>query len=302
MMMLDSFSLDQLRVFVTIADLGSFTAAARHLRRAQSAISHAVANLEKSLGLALFDRNDWRPRLTADGQALLADARSVLARAEQMKLRAKGLNQGLEAELSIIFDVFFPVARMVKLVSDFQQAFPNVVLRLRTEALGGVPDRVVNKDYCLGVQGSLPDIDPTLVSYSMPEIGLEPVAAPTHPLSLLSKISRDLLREHPQVILTDPSKRTEGRMFSVYAEQRILTSDFGSKHGMLRSGLGWGFMPLSIVKDDIDCGRLTVLDLADRPPRTRRMPLYLIHRSEESPGIAAQCVIRELTDAERASY
>jgi len=56
-MALGSLSLDQLRVLVTIADLGSFSAAARKLRRAQSAISQAVATLEALQGVRLFDRS-----------------------------------------------------------------------------------------------------------------------------------------------------------------------------------------------------------------------------------------------------
>lgn len=59
--MIGSLTLDQLRVLVTIADAGSFSAAGRELRRAQSAISQAVANLEEIQGVELFDRRGHRP-------------------------------------------------------------------------------------------------------------------------------------------------------------------------------------------------------------------------------------------------
>ena len=62
--MIDALNLDQLRVFVAIADQGSFSAAARHLRRAQSAVSNAIVNLEAALGVSLFDRSGWKPQLT----------------------------------------------------------------------------------------------------------------------------------------------------------------------------------------------------------------------------------------------
>ena len=60
--MIGNLTLDQLRVLVTIADTGSFSAASRELRRAQSAISQAVANLEGVQGVELFDRRGHRPR------------------------------------------------------------------------------------------------------------------------------------------------------------------------------------------------------------------------------------------------
>ncbi|HUH77072.1 MAG TPA: LysR family transcriptional regulator, partial [Devosia sp.] len=55
--MLDRLTLDQLRVLVTIAELGSFSAAARKLQRVQSAISQTVRALESSLDVTLFDRS-----------------------------------------------------------------------------------------------------------------------------------------------------------------------------------------------------------------------------------------------------
>ncbi len=58
--MLDALTLDQMRIFVTVAEAGSFRAAATRLARAQSAISHAIANLEVQLGLSLFDRSGHR--------------------------------------------------------------------------------------------------------------------------------------------------------------------------------------------------------------------------------------------------
>ena len=58
-------SLDQLAVFLTVVETGSFAAAARRLRRATSAISYAIANLEQQLGVQLFDRDQARqPALT----------------------------------------------------------------------------------------------------------------------------------------------------------------------------------------------------------------------------------------------
>ena len=60
--MLDGVSLDQLRTFIAAADEGSFSAAGRRLRRAQSVVSQTLANLEGQLGVKLFDRNGLHAR------------------------------------------------------------------------------------------------------------------------------------------------------------------------------------------------------------------------------------------------
>ena len=62
--MIDSLTLDQLRVLIAVADEGSFSGAARRLGRVQSAISQAVQTLEATLELALFDRSAKKPVLT----------------------------------------------------------------------------------------------------------------------------------------------------------------------------------------------------------------------------------------------
>ena len=85
--MLDGVTLDQLRTFIAAVDEGSFSAAGRKLRRAQSVVSQTLANLEAQLGLKLFDRSARYPRLTEEGRSLLADARLVADNVDEFKAR-----------------------------------------------------------------------------------------------------------------------------------------------------------------------------------------------------------------------
>src|ERR1700761_6303766 len=86
--MLDNVTINQLRAFVAVCDHGSFSGAARGLKRAQSAISHAVNALERAFDVELFERNTRKATLTAAGRSLLPDARAVISRTEEMKTRA----------------------------------------------------------------------------------------------------------------------------------------------------------------------------------------------------------------------
>ncbi|HBO77271.1 MAG TPA: LysR family transcriptional regulator, partial [Cupriavidus sp.] len=103
--MLDAVSLDQLRTFIAAVDEGSFSAAGRKLRRAQSVVSHTLANLEGQIGVQLFDRTGRYPRVTKEGTALLAQARLVVSGMDGFKSRAKAIADGLEPELSVVVDV-----------------------------------------------------------------------------------------------------------------------------------------------------------------------------------------------------
>src|SRR3977135_2332174 len=117
---LDGVSLDQLRSFIAAVDEGSFSAAARRLRRAQSAVSELVSSLEDQTGVMLFDRSGRYPKLTSEGAVLLADARGIVAGVDFMKARAKGIAAGLEPELSVVIDVCFPIAAITEAAKEFR--------------------------------------------------------------------------------------------------------------------------------------------------------------------------------------
>jgi DNA-binding transcriptional LysR family regulator len=71
-------SIDQLLVLLVVAEAGSFSAAAKRLGRATSAISYAIDTLEAQLGLSLFDRGTTRkPKLTQQGEAIVSEAKAV---------------------------------------------------------------------------------------------------------------------------------------------------------------------------------------------------------------------------------
>src|ERR1700674_4989239 len=117
--MLDSVSLDQLRTLIAAVDAGSFSAASRKLLRSQSVVSETVGNLEEQIGVALFDRSSRYPKLTPAGTTLLADARSIIAGVDFMKARAKGMAAGLEPELSVVVDVFYPIDAVTQVAKEF---------------------------------------------------------------------------------------------------------------------------------------------------------------------------------------
>lgn len=99
--MLDDVLLDQLRTFIVAVDEGSFSAAARKLNCAQSAVNGWVNSLEAQFGIVLFDRSGRIPKLTQEGALLLADARNIVSGVDMLKARAKLMASELEAELSV---------------------------------------------------------------------------------------------------------------------------------------------------------------------------------------------------------
>ena len=288
-------TLDQLRVFLTVVETGSFAAAARRLGRATSVISYAIANLESRLGLVLFERDATRrPVLTVAGRAVLGEARAVAHGIDGLRAKARGLLGGLEAEVNLAVDVLLPTARVVDALKAFQQEFPTVALRLHVETLGAVAQLLLDRTAVLGVGGPLAADIAGLERIDLGSVELIPVARPNHPLAGEAGAMPGAAREHVQLVLTDRSTLTQGRDFAVASTRTWRLADLGAKHALLLAGLGWGNMPAPMVAEDLRAGRLVRLALA--AGAAARYPFYAIYRTETPPGPATAWLLQRLRD------
>ncbi len=293
--MLDAMSMDQLRTFIAAAEEGSFSAAGRKLRRAQSVVSHTLANLEEQIGFALFERTGRYPQLTEAGRALLADARAAANSMDVFKAKARTLAEGLEPELAVSVDVMFPIARLTEAVQAFHAAFPTTPLRLYVEALGAVVQPVLDGRCRIGVIGSLPEVPEQFASDYLLSTPVVTVVAPGHPLAALGGlISRAVAAQYVQLVLTDRSPLTEGRNFGVLSPQTWRLADLGAKHAFLRAGLGWGHMPLHMVEEDFARGSLVPVTLEAMTMTGNAFSMHAIHLKDAPPGPAGRWFVNRL--------
>jgi DNA-binding transcriptional LysR family regulator len=293
--MLDAVSLDQLRTFIAAVDEGSFSAASRKLLRAQSVVSETISNLEDQIGVQLFDRSGRYPKLTAAGSVILGDARSIITGVDLMKARAKGISVGLEPELSVVIDVFYPIDAVTQVAREFRQKFPGVALRIYVEALGGAIQPVLDGRCSIGVIGSLPVIPDTVTHERMPGIAFLMVASRDHALaSHRGKIPREVLAKHTQIVLTDRSELSAGREVGVMSPNTWRLADLFAKHHFLLNGLGWGGMPLHAVRKDLEEGRLAVLPIEDVPPDGLILAMSAVWQTRSPPGPAGRWFVDRL--------
>ncbi|EFE95279.1 LysR family transcriptional regulator [Serratia odorifera] len=301
--MLDGVSLDQLRTFITAADEGSFSAAARKLNRVQSAVSGWVSSLEDQIGVMLFDRSAKFPKLTPAGVLLLADARNIVAGVDTLKARARQMTSGVEAELSVVVDVCFPTSVVSAVAKAFAVRFPLTPLRLFVEALGAAYQPVLDGRCSLGILPPLPQTFPSLLSERLGEVPLVAVASASHPLARFARrIPRSELSKHRQLVLSDRSELTTGRDFAVASPTTWRLADLSTKHAFLKDNVGWGGMPLHMVEKDIAEGTLVVLDVDDMPRTGFVLTMSAFHRPSQPPGPAGVWFINQLKAEWRQPY
>ena len=289
--MLDGVSLDQLRAFIAAVDEGSFSAAGRKLYRVQSAVSGWISGLEAQLDVVLFDRTARFPKLTPEGELLLADARNVVSGIDAMKARAKLMAGGLETELSVVVDVFFPTATIAAAAKAFAQRFPLTPLRLFVEGLGAAYQPVLDERCSLGILTSLPIEFPSLVSERVVEIPFVIVAAPQHPLAKFrGRIPPREIAKHVQLVLTDRSNLLAGKDYGVFSPSTWRLADLSTKYAFLKDGVGWGSMPRHMVESDIAVGSLVLLNVREDFALT----MSACYRASAPPGPAGRWFIDHL--------
>src|SRR5690554_5396172 len=239
------WTLDQIRQFVVTADAGSFSAAARRLGKAQSAVSTAIALLEADLGVELFDRSRRNAALTDAGHLLLLEARELLRQAEGLSNRARSLYQGSEARLTLALDEALPYAATSALLREMSTRFPDLELTLLNGTATEVADYVDEERAQVAfhfVRGELTG------SFEQRHIGAVPqgvFVANDHPLARLDVVRRRDLVKYRQLVM-----HAEDVHEASFSPRRWRSDSFYSIAEMVADDLGWAILPVNVGTDD----------------------------------------------------
>ena len=291
---LGTLSLDQLRILVTIADSGSFSAAGRALGRAQSAISQAVATLEELQGVTLFDRDGYKPSITEVGRVLVEHARLVLASAARFEAVAANSRKGLEPELAIAIDPLVPTAPLIESLSGLGVEFPELPVSFSTEGLGGSLRRLRAGTAALAICLLLPTIPDDIVAVPLLRIRLKAVVAPHHPLARLKRAAtRADLEDHVQLVLSDPTAPS-GENYGLISARIWRFADLGRRLDFLLAGFGWCRMPEHVVAAPLAAGQLMPLKIKDDPTPRDALTIYAAHRRDHILGPAGRWLLDTL--------
>lgn len=294
--MIGALTLDQLRILVTVADAGSFSAAARHLGRAQSAISQSVANLEAQQGVMLFDRDTYRPTLTETGRGLVAQARAVLRSTARFEAVAAQARSGIEPELTLAIDPLVPSAPLKGALRDLSAAFPDLAISFSTESLGGSLRRLRDGTAALAFCTLLPSVPEDVIALPLTRFRMVPVVATKHPLAALGRAATpDDLEQHVQLVLSDPVA-PDGPNFGLIGQRLWRFADLNRRMDFLLDGFGWCRMPEHLVADSIARGVLVTLDVAGDTVPPGGLTIYAAHLRNARTGPAAQHLLAYMTD------
>jgi DNA-binding transcriptional LysR family regulator len=273
----------QLAVFARVIELNGFSAAARAYRVPKVAISRAIADLEKSMGIQLMKRTTRRIFLTAAGEAVLTHARTIGAEVEKVRQLAQTFSTSREGPLRVIADPTYGRVLLAPLVPRFLDSFPDI-------ALDVVLDSGESGEWDVAIRAGANE-DPRLGARLL---GAPPAVLCATPAYLQKHPAPDRpegLRDH--ALLTPAGQGTEYRFqmtkASARAEVRVrpklAVDDPAVLHSATVAGLGIGLLPEFLCRQGMATAKLRKV-LADwQPPAAA--PLYAVFPAglEDDPRV-----------------
>ncbi len=281
-----------LNAFITVAEQGSFSAAAEHLFLTQSAVSKRIAQLESQLDARLFDRIGRRITLTEAGQALLPRARGILLQLDDARRAIGNLSGDISGRLSVAASHHISLHRLPPVLRAFSKQYPQVELDLRFSESEVAYDGILKGELELALITLAPVPDDALETHQVWVDELKFVVANDHPLAARDTVALQELTGY-KAILPGEQTFTQSRVRQLFdshglsLDLAMSTNYLDTVRMMVSIGLGWSLLPRTMIGDD-----LQVLPV-DAVPLSR--PLGYIHHRNRTLSNAANAFIQLLT-------
>ncbi|WP_020210444.1 LysR family transcriptional regulator [Gilvimarinus chinensis] len=281
-----------LATFITVAESGSFSAAAERLHLTQPAVSKRIALLEQRLNTDLFDRVGKHIHINRAGELLLPHARNITQSLHNAERAIAELTGSVSGKLSIATSHHIGLHRLPPVLSRFTHQHPEVVLDLHFLDSEKAMQAVLQGNFDLGVI-TLPDTLPSAVAAtSVWRDDLCFAVSASHPLAN-QQVNLASLTKY-QAILPDSNTYTTAQVQKLFDKRGLpLTINMVTNHldtikMMVSIGLGWGVLPRLLLDES-----LATVDVKLKP--MHRELGAIVHR-ERSQSNACQMFLQCLKD------
>ena len=282
------YSPEALTAFVEAVACGSFSAAARRLRKSQSTISTAISNLEADLGVALFDRATRHPTLTPQGEQVLSYVKAILAASDRLDELAISLSDETEARLTFVLSDTLHPDVLEDLLQQFDRRFPHTEFECLIGEDEDVIDLLQKERAQVGLIEARDSYPTEIGSTRLPlQTAMAIYVAPAHPLAAQGRVTWDELHSWRELrlstFLASSLEPAKGQVWS--APNYLLL------HSMTVQGLGWCILPCALVEEFAGSGTLVALNIPGWP---RAISVDLLWNKKAPPGKAGSWLRQQL--------
>ncbi len=243
-----------LKAFITVAELGSFSDAADRLYLTQSAISKRIALLEQQIGKRLFDRIARQVSLTEAGNELLPRARRILQEYENALQAINDLSGEASGTLRLAISHHLGLHRLPPVLKQFAQQYPNVTLDIEFMDSEKAYEKVLHGESEVAVITLALESHHNINSKKIWNDPLRFICAQDHPLAALKQPALKDLAEYP-IILPGLNTYTGRIIQNLFQREGIplkapmSTNYLETISTMVEIGLGWSVLPETLVRD-----------------------------------------------------
>ena len=287
-------NLRQVRAFMAVARFGSFTRAAQLLHLSQPALTVQIRQLEDGLGAKLFDRNTRSVSLTAVGRELIPAFQRLLQEFDAVVINAKDLSAKRHGVVRLACLPSFASTILPGIIAGFRRRHPRVSFVLRDAVGKRVLSMVRTDDVDFGI-GVADAEEPDLETLYLMQDRMHVVYPARHPLARTRKITLDIVRDYP-LVLMDPDSSVRAILDAAFARTGKLVvpaceaTYMSSAIGMVRAGLGVTILPSTAMELRAN-PRLRSKPIED-PGLTRR--IAIVRKTNRTLSPAAESFIEEL--------
>jgi DNA-binding transcriptional LysR family regulator len=265
------FTLRQLEYFVAVADAGTVTAAAQRMHLSQSAMSTALADLERAFGVQLLVRHHARGvTLTESGDQLLLAARELLRQADDLDSSAHALGEGVGGQITIgCFAILAPYL-LPPLLAAVEKDLPGLELVPVEETLDALDSGLRGGRFELALTYDL-GLGDGIARTELFGIRPHALLPASHRLADSDAVGLAELADEPFVLLDLPHSRDYfGAAFTsagVKPQVRYRTRSAETARALVGRGLGWSLLNLRPATSESVEGRPVVIkELTDAVP------------------------------------
>jgi len=280
-------NLRQLRTYVCIARVKSFTKAAEILNASQPTLSAQIRELEDALNVRLFDRNTRAVALTPAGEDLFPAVDQLLTEFAQVMQRAQDVSARIVGRVSIAALPSVCSASLPLAIAAFRTQNPGITVKLRDAVADRALDLVCAKEVDFGVSSMIDD--PKIEFVPVTHDDIVAVLPLGHPLATSRTITLTQLLKYPLILMdrdssvrhiVDAAFASIGRMIVPEYEATFMSSAVG----MVRAGLGITLLPTSaheVIKAE------TVIRRVKHPALRRSVGIIKLRGRSLSPAANA---------------
>ncbi|HZT63612.1 MAG TPA: LysR family transcriptional regulator [Burkholderiales bacterium] len=289
-------SIDQWTTLVSVVESGGYAKAAAHLHKSQSTLTYAIQQVERLLGVKLFEIQGRKAVLTQTGQLLYRRGKTLVDDAERLERAAGELAKGWETEVRLAVDIIFPTWLLVQCIGAFAAERPEARVELYETVLSGTDDMLLARSVDFVITSSMPQ---GFIGDVLMPVHALCVAAPSHPLHHLGRpATLDDLRKHRHLVIRD-SGIQRARSGGWLNEQRWTVSHKATSIHALTLGHGYAWLPDEAIRGELERGALVPVPLREGAERAGSLYLAFVDRDATGPGALRLAeIIRETVASE----